>query len=164
MLLAHGINLLSKLHRWQMTWLGLEEPGLCPCTLCLGSLRPRQSQISIGEGERQWERSQSTGVEFRHLQREGHQFIYECGQHARCVCAPVCSVFGAHYVWYSQARGHLPIVPTNRIPAKIQQRQCSVSVHFLPLSGLSHMKKPRYPRKWTIRRGGKGKMLVGPII
>lgn len=55
MLLAHGINLLSELHRWQIAWLGLEEPGLCPGTLCLGSLHPRQSQISIGEDERQWE-------------------------------------------------------------------------------------------------------------
>lgn len=33
MLLAHGINLLSELHRWQIAWLGLEEPGLCPGTL-----------------------------------------------------------------------------------------------------------------------------------
>lgn len=140
MLLAHGINLLSKLHRWQMAWLGLEEPGLCPGTLCLGSLRPRQSQISIGEGERQWERSQSTGVEFGHLQREGHEFIYQCGQHARCVCAPVRSVFGAHYVWYSQARGHLPIVPTNRIPVKSHQRRCSVCAFPSPFWALSHEK------------------------
>lgn len=40
-------------------------------------------------------------IEFGHLQREGHEFIYERGQHARCVCAPVRPVFGAHYVWYS---------------------------------------------------------------
>lgn len=83
MLLAHGINLLSELCRCQIACLELEELELCPGTLRLRSLHPRQSQISISVGERQWERSQSTGVEFRHLQREGHEFIPD-------VCALLC--------------------------------------------------------------------------
>lgn len=57
MLLAHGLNLLSeaRLYKWQMVWLGLEDPGLWLGTLWLRSLHPRQSQISVSEGERQCE-------------------------------------------------------------------------------------------------------------